>query len=163
MLRSALFRDGQVHEREHGAFLFASPARNGELEVVDFSQLNPDNYVEQTACYLELYDDVLQEMIVRAHRTNTALIEAHSHPLTRGPSVRFSPLDCDGLAEVGPHVSWRLAGRPYVALVFGRNAFDSLYWEGLERTPRGSVDLLVGETLLRASRESDCFWSQEHG
>ena len=125
--------------------------------------LKPDDFASQTAYYLELHDDALQEMIVRAHRTNTALIEAHSHPFTRGPRVRFSNFDCDGLADTGPHVSWRLPDRPYAALVFGRDAFDSLYWEGRARRPQGSVDLLVAGQLLRASRESERSWGQDHG
>ena len=162
-LRSALVFKGYIHEREHGAFLFASPTGDGELDVVDAAVLKPDDFAAQTAYYLEMYDDTLQEMIVRAHRTNTALIEAHSHPFARGPRVRFSAFDCEGLADLGPHVSWRLPGRPYAALVFGRDAFDSLYWEGRDRSPRGAVDLVVAGQLLRASRESERFWRQGHG
>ena len=162
-LRSALVREGYAYEREHGAFLFASLTEDGELDVVDIALLRPDDLVAQTASYLELHDDALQEMIVRAHRTNTTLIETHSHPFTLGPRVRFSPFDCEGLADIGPHVTWRLPGRPYVALVFGRDAFDSLYWEGRARRPRGSVDILVAGQLLRASRESERSWRQEHG
>ena len=98
-LRSALVLKGYAHGREHGAFLFASQAGNGELDVVDVAVLKPDDFASQTAYYLELHDDALQEMIVRAHRTNTALIEAHSHPFTRGPRVRFSNFDCDKLSQ----------------------------------------------------------------
>ena len=160
-LRSALVREG--YAREHGAFLFASPAGDGELDFVDVAVLKPADFVVQSVRYLELHDDALQGMIVRAHRTNTALVEAHSHPLTEGPRVRFSSFDCEGLADIGPQVSWRLPGRPYVALVFGRDAFDSLYWEGRERSPQGSVDLVVAGKLLRASRESEHSWGRDHG
>lgn len=156
-------RDGYVGGREHGAFLFATLAENTTLTVVDVVLLQPDDFAEQTVDYLELHDGLLQDMIVRAHESNTALVEAHSHPFTRGRRVRFSYFDCEGLAEIGPHVAWRLPGRPYVALVFGRDAFDSLYWEGRERTPRGSVNLLVGERLLRASRESVRHWKRNNG
>ena len=160
-LRSALVLKG--HDREHGAFLFASPAANGELNVADVVVLTPDDFATQTAYHLELRSDTLQEMIVRAHGTNTALIEAHSHPFSQGPWVRFSPFDCEGLADIGPHMAWRLPGRPYVALVFGQDAFDSLYWEGQERRPQGSVDLVVAGHLLRASRESERAWRRDHG
>ena len=160
VLRSTLIHEGCDHEREHGAFLLAAQAGNGDLEVIDIVELKTIDLVLQTANYLELRDDALQEMIVRAHRTNTALIEAHSHPRTRGPHVRFSSFDVDGLAEVGPHVSWRLPKRPYVALVFGRDAFDSLYWRGGELPPCGSVDLLVAGRLLHASGDSKRFWRQ---
>lgn len=149
--------------REQGAFLFASPAENASLMVREVVLLRPEDFTVQTARYLELQENVLQKMILNAHRTSTALVEAHSHPFTRGPSVRFSPLDCEGLADVGPHVSWRLPGRPYVALVLGWDAFDSLYWEGRNRRPRGHVDLLVCGQVLRASRESERSWKESHG
>ena len=162
-LRTAMKREAYLHGREHVVFLFGSPTPNGELRVVESTELDPEDFVEQSAEYLELREYVLQEMIVRAHQTSTALIEAHSHPLARGSHVRFSRLDCEGLAEVGPHVSWRLSGRPYVALVFGRDAFDSLYWKGRDQAPRGSVDILVAGKLLRASRKSNHFWRDNYG
>ena len=161
--RAALVLEGHARGREHGAFLFASPAGNGALRIIDIKVLMPQDFTMQTARYLELRENVLQEMILRAHRTNTALVEAHSHPFTKGPRVHFSPLDCEGLADVGPHVSWRLPGRPYVALVLGWDAFDSLYWEGGERRPRGYVDLLVGGQVVCASRESERSWRESHG
>lgn len=162
-LRTALVSEGYANECEQGAFLFASPTGNGELRIIDTTVLTPEQFTMQAAYCLELQENVLQEMILRAHRTDTALVEAHSHPFTRGSRVRFSPLDREGLADVGPHVSWRLPGRPYVALLFGWDAFDSLFWEGGERSPRGSVDLLVDGQVLRASRESERAWREVHG
>jgi hypothetical protein len=106
---------------------------------------------------------VLQDMILRAHQTDTALVEAHSHPFTTARRLRFSPSDCSGLSDVGPHVAWRLPGRPYIALVFGWNGFDSLYWEGRDREPRGTVDLVVSRRVLHPSRESARFWRKIHG
>lgn len=162
-LRSALVVDGYERGREQGAFLFASPAGNGALRIVDTKVLSPEDFTIQTAHYLELQENVLQKMILRAHQTNTALVEAHSHPFAEGPRVRFSPLDCEGLADIGPHVSWRLPGRPYVALVLGWSEFDSLYWEGGQRAPRGYVDLLVCGRVHCASRESERYWRRVHG
>lgn len=162
-LRSALVVDGYERGREQGAFLFASPAGNGALTIIDTKVLSPADFTIQTAQYLELQENVLQRMILRAHETNTALVEAHSHPFTEGPCVGFSLLDCDGLADIGAHVSWRLPGRPYVALVLGWAAFDSLYWVEGERKPRGCVDLLVGDQVLCASRESERYWRRVCG
>ena len=159
-LRSALVRASFADKSEHAAFLFAAPDDDGELKIVDVTVLNLSDFVAQSVRYLELKDDVLQRMIVRAHKTNTTLVEAHSHPLTKGPRVRFSSLDCEGLADLGPQMTWRLPGRPYAALVFGQDAFDSLYWEGRERRPQGSVDLIVAGQLLRASRESERAWGK---
>ena len=162
-LRIALVNEGYTNGCEQGAFLFASPTDNEELRVTDTVVLRPEHFTIQTAHCLELQENVLQEMILRAHRTDTALVEAHSHPFTRGPRVCFSPLDRSGLVDVGPQVSWRLPGRPYIALVFGWDAFDSLFWEGGERSPRGSVDLLVCGQVFRASRESERVWREGHG
>ena len=162
-LRSALLPKEDRHYRECGAFLFASATRNGDLHVVEVVVLKPSDFAAQTAYHLKLCEDTLQRMIVRAHTTNTALIEAHSHPLSKGPWVRFSSFDCEGLADTGPHMAWRLPGRPYVALVFGQDAFDSLYWEGLDRNPQGVMDVVVAGDLLRASRESARAWRRGHG
>ena len=162
-LQMALKREAYLHGREHVAFLFASPEPNGDLRVVESTELAPEDYVDQSAEYVELRDNVFQRMILFAHQTNAALIEAHSHPFARGSHVRFSRLDHEGLAEVGPHVSWRLPGRPYVALVFGRDAFDSLYWEGGDKVPRGSVDIVASSTLIRATRDSILFWRDNYG
>ena len=162
-LLAALIQDQPANEVEHGAFLFGSQDTDGRVHVNDVTMLNPDDFVAQSMRYLELRDDVLQEMIAHAHRTNAALVEAHSHPLATGSRVCFSPFDFEGLAEIGPHVSWRLPGRPYVALVFGRDAFDSLYWEGRQQAPRGSVDLVVAGRLLRPSGDSEIYWRRNHG
>ena len=162
-LRSALLAKDDRHGRECGAFLFASATHDGDLNVVEVVVLKPGDFAAQTAYHLELCTDTLQQMIVRAHTTNTALIEAHSHPFSKGPWIRFSSFDCKGLADTGPHMAWRLPGRPYVALVFGQDSFDSLYWEGLNRNPQGVVDVVVAGDLLRASRESERAWRQGHG
>ena len=162
-LQSAFEREAVIYGREHAAFLFASPVLGGDLRVVEVTELAPADFVKQSSEYAELREHVLQGMIVRAHQTGTALIEAHSHPFARGPQIRFSRIDCEGLEQVGPHVSWRLPGRPYVALVFGRDAFDSLYWEGSGQAPRGSFDILASGKLLRASRSSIRSWRNNHG
>lgn len=162
-LRVALVCRGQILKREQGAFLFASPNGDGKIDVVDIALLKKNQFAAQSAYHLQLRDETLQEMIVRAHMSNTALVEAHSHPFTTGTRVRFSPFDLEGLAETGPHMAWRLPGRPYVALVFGRDAFDSLYWEGRDQSPRGCVDLVVAGQLLRASRQSERAWRSDDG
>ncbi len=162
-LRSALVLGGHLDGREQGAFLFASPEEEGTLRVVEIAVIRTQDFTVQTAHCLQLQEDVLQNMILRAHGTSTALVEAHSHPFTSGSRVCLSPTDREGLAQAGPHVAWRLPERPYIALVFGWDAFDSLYWEGRDRPPRGCVDLLVGGQLLRASRESKRSWRESHG
>ncbi len=162
-LRAALALDEYSPKFEEGAFLFASPMGTNVWNVVDIKPLRSEDYAMQRGTYVELQEDVLQALILRAHRTHTALIEAHSHPFTGGPRVSFSAFDREELAELAPHVAWRLPGRPFVALVFGRVGFDSLYWEGRGRKPKGHVDLLVCGRVLHASRESERLWSETNG
>ena len=85
-LRSALIRE-QDH-REHGAFIFASQSDDLRLDVVEVAVLSGDNFSKQSMGFLELREGALQDVIMRAHRSNTALVEAHSHPFTEGPDVR---------------------------------------------------------------------------
>ena len=89
-LRVALVREGD--EREHGAFLFAKPQGEDLLEVVDVELLEANHFESQSFGYLELRDGALQDMILRAHQSATALIEAHSHPFSIGPAFRSRPL-----------------------------------------------------------------------
>ena len=158
-VRNSLAVTGVPYECEQAAFLFGRPAKDRELHVVDATRLQESDFVLRSDRFLELGDDVLQRLIVRAHETGTALIEAHTHPRATGTRVQFSSLDCEGLAGIGPQLSWRLPGRPYVALVFGRDAFDSLYWENAEERPTGSVDMLVGQRRHRPTRKTERFWS----
>lgn len=155
-LRAALIRAGD--KREHGAFLFAKPQSQQLIEVIDFELLQAVHFESQGFGYLELRDGALQEMLLRAHRSETALIEAHSHPFSIGPGVSFSPFDEEGLSEVAPHIVWRLPGRPYVALVFGQQSFDGLFWSNAEQVPAGAVDLVVGGELLFGSGQSLDRW-----
>ena len=160
-LLSALIRERDV--REYGAFLFALPDGSARLEVVDVEVLSGADFSAQSMDYLELRADALQAMIVRAHRTETALVEAHSHPFSEGPDVCFSRFDCRALSVAGPQISWRLPGRPYIALVFGRSSFDSLYWADRKRRPEGVVDICVGSTALSASGQSYTTWEDLSG
>jgi hypothetical protein len=65
-------------------------------------------------------------VIKLAHERNAILLEVHSHP--SGQPACFSPADIFGLVEFVPHIRWRLKGKPYAALVFGRNSVDGLAW-----------------------------------
>ena len=160
-LHASLVRPGDG--REHGAFLYGKVHEGGQVEVVDTELLEPVDFTTQSAGYLELREDMLQNVIRRAHESETALIEAHSHPFSKGPHVGFSPIDVGGLREIAPHVVWRLPKRPYVALVFGQHAFDGLFWlaTATEEAPSGSVDLVIDGTRLRGSGESLLRWGMD--
>lgn len=146
-------------EREHAAFLLARPEGEYLLAVEDVAPLPESAFDTQSHGYLALRDGALQEMILRAHRAGVALVEAHSHPFSCGPDVAFSPYDCEGLATTAPHVFWRLAGRPYGALVFGQDGFDGLFWAERLQDPSGVIDMVVGGVRHKPSGESFRLWS----
>lgn len=155
-LRAGLIRDGDA--REHAAFLFAREVAERTVEVTDVRLLHAADFNFQSAHHLALVDDVLQEVILRAHQSGSVLIEAHSHPFAEGSHVGFSLSDEAGLREVVPHMVWRLPARPYAALVFGRAAFGGLYWSTTDTTPTGAVDLVVDRVRMVGSDESLRRW-----
>ena len=115
-------------EDEQVAFLFTAPPERGEtLRVVEMYAVPAQGFADQSPFYLALSDEVRGEVLGRAARLGGCLVEVHSHAL--GPAG-FSPTDLDGFEEWVPHVRWRLAGRPYVALVFAGESFDALAWAG---------------------------------
>lgn len=125
--------------RERAAFMFARTVDSG-VDVVDTWLLDDkDHYTAREADHLTLSDSVRPEVIARAHASNLAVIEAHSH-WWAGPSTRFSQYDLAGLAEFAPHMLWRLPRRPYLALVIGQETFDGLWWRA--RSQFDTIDSL---------------------
>lgn len=76
---------------------------------------------------LALRLDVLLNVINRANRQGSALVEAHSHPIATG-HVEFSALDLEGQRELANYLADTLPGRPYGALVLGQDAVDGKVW-----------------------------------
>ena len=89
--------------------------------------LDPSDYVRRNRHGVELAEHVRPALIHTAHQHGYAVVEAHAHDRPR-PSTRFSPIDLDGLEQLGPHMTWRLPGRPYTAMVLGPDSFDALQW-----------------------------------
>jgi len=90
------------------------------------------------------------------------VIEVHSHGDLGGPAC-LSKTDLDGLAAWVPHLSWRIPGVTYIALVFGAESFDGLAWQpGLAAVPVGSV-IFDGVATWRATGKSLRRWEQLHG
>lgn len=140
-----LYRDLVAHlehgEEEQVAFLFAEPpGEDGRLRPTEMYAVPPEGFVDQSAFYLALSDEVRSLVISRATELDACLVEAHSH--LHGPAG-FSPTDIDGLAEWVPHIRWRLAGRPYLALVFAGGSFDALLWRDGGEQPAPLAELAV--------------------
>lgn len=149
-IKETLYRALLAHltasENEQVAFLFTSPPREGQpLRVVEMYAVPAQGFADQSPYYLALSDEVRARVIGRASQLDGCLVEVHSH--ARGPAG-FSPTDLFGFEEWVPHVRWRLAGRPYVALVFAGESFDALVWAGNGDQPCPLTELLVeGEQL----------------
>jgi hypothetical protein len=101
---------------------------------------------DPTAPHIVLRDRVAAEIIKWAWDENVSLIEAHSHG---SGSAAFSLTDLMGLEEWVPHLSWRLNGRPYGALVVAGDTVDALAWVDDALTPQQVKRLRVGLATLR--------------
>jgi hypothetical protein len=132
---------------ERVAFLFTREASTGDAEVVELRLLEERDYAWRHKHGVELADHVRPGVIRAAHEQHFAVVEAHAHGW-RGPSTRFSYVDLDGLQELGPHMTWRLPGRPYTALVLGLESFDALVW-GSDGSITGLEALVVDGAKMR--------------
>lgn len=116
------------------------------LEAFDLYPVPAEGFAFQSDFHVRLTDATRGAVIRWAHEREAALVEVHAH---RGPwAASFSPTDLSGLEEWVPHVRWRLAGRPYVALVVADSSFDALAWTGSTRSPEPIAGLSVGQDLL---------------
>jgi hypothetical protein len=143
--RAELYRELRAHlapsDQEQVAFLFTEPWRSNEpLRVQKLYCVPPTNFDLQSAYHVTLADEVRGDVIRRAFELGGCLVEAHSH--LGGAPAAFSSTDLAGFAEWVPHVLWRLARRPYLALVFAGETFDALVWREAE-APEPLVGLTV--------------------
>jgi len=131
---------------EQAAFLFTAPPSAVEpLRVVKVHAVPRAETLEPSPFYLALSDEVRARVIARASSLGGCLVEAHNHP--HGPAA-FSATDLAGFEEWVPHVRWRLAGRPYIALVLADEEFDALVWQDADGVPEGLDRLdVAGEPL----------------
>ena len=139
-------------EAEQAAFLFARPdATDGQLRlhVIDHYLVPSDEFRIRTLGHLDLLEETHERMIKRAHDLEAGIIEMHSHPYTTHGAACFSLSDRNGLADVVPHVMWRLPGRPYAAIVIAPEGLDALVWHKRGAEPRTVDAVLDGGRLLR--------------
>lgn len=124
-----LLPEGATHES--AAFIFAEYEDVNQsliLKAQDFFLVGPDGFRAQYDDFIELSDETRVSIIKKAHQTNTALIELHSHPFNSPWAAAFSLADVCGFEETVPHMWWRLPKRPYAAIVVSPCGFDSLVW-----------------------------------
>ena len=164
-LQSGLFEDLTAHLlpigglHEQAAFLFVSKSESVDqinFDVLDTVKLVSDDFESQYSDYLELADNTWSKLIKHAHNLNASLVEIHSH-LTPN-SAEFSYADYKGLKETVPYIWWRLANRPYLAIVITNNGFDALVWLDDPNTPKNLDGLLVGDHQLCPTNYSIGRW-----
>lgn len=134
---------------ERIAFCYTRPAGqlDADQQVVGIELPARQQYTATTRHGAELTDDVRPHLIQHAHQHGYGLVEAHEHGWP-GTRTRFSGIDLDGLADLGPHMTWRLPGRPYIALVFGPDSFDALVFHPGRRITNLD-ELHAAEQILR--------------
>lgn len=139
---------------ESAAFLFAETHKSDNAVVLtaqDFVLVRASGFKAQYDDFIELSDEMRISIIKQAHRTNTALVELHSHPFNSRYAAAFSLADLNGFKETVPHMWWRLPNRPYAAIVAAPCGFDSLVWVKSPHAPEPLTALRVGGNLLKPS------------
>jgi hypothetical protein len=136
-------------ETEHAAFLYTRISASEStlvLSVEDHFLVPPDGFLRRSAYHFELRDDIQRQVIKGAHSRDCGLVEAHSHPFPT-PAC-FSETDVLGLTDWVPHVRWRLAGRPYAAIVVAPGSFDGIVFSA--RDTQAVLDtVIVGGIHMR--------------
>lgn len=146
--------DGKGEGFEEAAFLFCQKDVAGEtlrLAVTEVRLLQPEAFEYRSDRYLELHDETRRSVIKHAHTTQSCLVEVHSHPLQ--DEACFSWSDLKGFDEFVPQVRWRLDGRPYGAVVFAGETFDSFVWERAAAEPL-SASLVVDGVVMHPTRST---------
>jgi hypothetical protein len=121
----------------------------GPLEVLDLELIPASGFVLQSDYHVELSPETQSRIIKIAFDRRACLVEFHSHR-SRWPA-QFSGSDLSGFDDFVPHVRWRLAGRPYAALVFHETSFDGLAWIGASPSQVEGVQIGGGQ-LRRSTR-----------
>lgn len=124
-----LLPDPMVHEE--AGFGFADyRERDGvsEFRLKEWVPVPPEGFESRSLYHLSLSDGFRVRAIRRAHELGCCLVEWHSH--AGANEAEFSVSDLFGFEEFVPHVRWRLAGRPYAAVVVADGSFDGFAWIG---------------------------------
>jgi hypothetical protein len=116
---------------EQAAFGFADWDSTGTFWITAIELIPPEGFAFQSAYHIELSAETQARVIKHAFDLGACLIEFHSHR-SKWPA-QFSWSDFRGFEDFVPHVRWRLAGRPYAAVVFHESSFDGLAW--IDKSP----------------------------
>jgi hypothetical protein len=131
-IEASLHRHLFQGELEQGSFLFANPRVEGQrlnLSVIDFYLVPPEGWQVQLDVYLEMKDTERAKIMNLARKDQFAVIDCHSHPGSNG-AVAFSPSDRNGITDFALYAKWKLADKPFSAVVWGETSLDAVVWYG---------------------------------
>lgn len=148
------------HASERMAFL-AARHTDGKDPSADDWTVTAVMYLDDEADYayqgwhgVELADHIRPKTLMWSTELGAALVEVHSHGAGKWPTT-FSVTDLRGLAEITPTLLWRLAGRPYAAIVVGgRTDHDSLAWAAKDAAPAPIAELIVGSSTAHPTGQA---------
>ena len=154
-LKNHLFSD----DCEHLAFIFAEPT--GTDKGVTFLGrellLVPDTDLHGESSWdgLSLKLNPLLEVMNKASKLNCIFVEAHSHPFSN-TNVEFSRIDMRGQREMAEYLEDLFPGRPYLALVLGRNSVQGHIWQSGLTTPEKLDEVrVIGPAVHRYGKQPD--------
>lgn len=143
------------HHSERMAFLAATRTDGTDSSADDWTvtavmHLDDDtDYAYQGWHGVELADHIRPQTLMWSTELDAALIEVHSHGEGKWATT-FSTTDLRGLVEITPSILWRLAGRPYAALVVGgRKDHDSLTWSTKGAIPEPINNVVIGTNVTQ--------------
>lgn len=139
-------------DEQVGFFLADFDAGGRAFVAREWRAIPASGFELQSPFHVTLTDEAKGSVIRWAWDRGLCLIEAHSH---REPDpAELSPSDLWGLSEWVPHLSWRLQGRPYAALVVAVEGVDGLAWVDGTGAPESvmSLDLDDGEVIRTTAR-----------
>lgn len=132
---------------EHLAFLLARHA--GErLLVRDLILVSDEELDWGSGCLgLSLTLTSLLRIMNEANRRQLTLVEAHSHPFSKG-KVTFSTIDLEGQKDLANHISETMPNRPYAALVLGQDAVAGDVWlPGMDKSLQLENISVIGDIV----------------
>jgi hypothetical protein len=135
---------------EQVGFFLAEWSDSGQFNMREWRPLAPESLDAQERYYLELSERARADVIRWAWEAELCLVEAHLH--SGWPVAAFSFSDIHGFHEWVPHLWWRLAGRPYAAMVVAGDTYDALAWVTGPRAPEQVQRIhLTGGNILNAT------------
>lgn len=156
----ALWEEARKHlfrsRDEHFGFFFAGVGRAGpafrlalrEFIPVQYEHLETDPRVPR-----QIKLDFLLDIINRAKQADAAIVEAHTHPLSRG-EVEFSFFDKEEIPSFANYVLGSIPSRPYIATVWGTDTVAAWVFPPDERPFRVREVSVLGANLTKVRQDA---------